>query len=54
MQAWERGAKGVTTFRVGGLRAGILNETDNEETVEEEEEVSSCGIDTVTGRRECS
>ena len=47
MQAWKRGTKGATTFRPGGQRLGILIEP-------EEEEASSCGIDEVTGRRECS
>ena len=48
MSAWERGCKGVTTFRVGGKRGGILEET------KAPEESSSCEIDTVTGRRDCS
>ena len=50
VQAWERGCKGCTTFRVGGLRGGILEEKP-EET---EDEASSCFIDPQTGRRECS
>lgn len=48
MSAWMRGTKGVTTFRPGGQRVGILVAD------EPEEEASSCGIDEVTGRRECS
>ena len=48
LQAWKRGCKGCTTFRVGGLREGILEEKPAEE------EASSCGIDAQTGRRECS
>lgn len=50
MSAWKRGTKGATTFRPGGQRMGILVEEEPEET----EEASSCGIDEVTGRRECS
>lgn len=50
MQAWKRGCKGCTTFRVGGLRGGILEEKPEEV----EEEAASCFIDPQTGRRECS
>lgn len=42
--AWSAGAKGCTTYRVGGKRAGILTA----------EEGASCKIDAETGRRECS
>ena len=48
MAAWKRGCKGVTTFRVGGKRGALLEET------KAPEESSSCEIDTVTGRRDCS
>ncbi|MBB76552.1 MAG: ribonucleoside-diphosphate reductase, adenosylcobalamin-dependent [Planctomycetaceae bacterium] len=52
LDAWKIGAKGVTTFRLGGKRFGILNET---EAAEEEagEPVSACTVDLVTGKREC-
>ncbi len=48
--AWEKGAKGCTTFNSGGKRMGILKAT----VEEEEEEAESCKLDLVTGRRECS
>lgn len=47
MKAWESGCKGCTTYRVGGLREGILNEAPAEE------EAASCRIDPDTGRRDC-
>lgn len=47
MRAWEEGCKGCTTFRVGGKRGALLEEQDDGEA-------SSCTIDSVTGRRECS
>lgn len=50
MEAWKRGCKGCTTYRVGGKREAILVETPPEVA----EEGSACGIDPVTGRRECS
>ena len=49
MRAWETGCKGCTTYRVGGLREGILTEEDTPE----EEESASCRIDSDTGRRDC-
>lgn len=47
VHAWERGCKGCTTYRVGGLREGMMQETP------EEQEEATCRIDTATGRREC-
>jgi len=49
MQAYDGGAKGCTTFRASGKRAGILraNKTD------EEEEGGACYIDLETGLRSC-
>lgn len=44
MEAWKRGCKGCTTFRVGGKRQALLTE----------KEESSCTIDPDSGRRECS
>ena len=46
IKAWEGGAKGCTTYTAGGLRAGILESTD-------ESEAAACRIDPETGRREC-
>ena len=45
MQAWEGGAKGCTTFNVGGKRFGIL--------ATNEDGAQSCKFDPVTGRRDC-
>lgn len=44
--AWEGGAKGITTFRSEGKRAGIL-------TAKPAKEGGSCEIDPKTGRRSC-
>ena len=46
IDAWKGGAKGCTTFRLGGKRAGIL-------VAKKEEPASQCRIDPVTGRHEC-
>ncbi|AFN39578.1 ribonucleotide reductase [Pseudomonas phage MP1412] len=58
VSAWEGGAKGCTTFRLGGKRSGILVAKDdgNEpeaDAPETEEPASQCRIDPATGRREC-
>jgi ribonucleoside-diphosphate reductase alpha chain len=45
--AWERGCKGVTTYQVGGRRAGILESKDKDESDK------VCEIDPATGRRNC-
>jgi ribonucleoside-diphosphate reductase alpha chain len=47
-QAWERGAKGCTTFNVGGKRMGILKAAPKEE-----EEGGACTYDPATGARSC-
>jgi ribonucleoside-diphosphate reductase alpha chain len=49
MQAWERKCKGVTTYRVGGEREGILNENESDP----EDEAAACAMDETTGRWEC-
>jgi ribonucleoside-diphosphate reductase alpha chain len=46
--AWAGGAKGCTTFRLGGKRSGILKAKEPEE-----KPASACRIDPVTGRHEC-
>ena len=55
--AWEGGAKGCTTFRLGGKRSGILVSKDaaegEPEPVEEVEPAAACRVDPATGRREC-
>ncbi len=45
ISAWEGGAKGCTTFQVGGKRFGILNTN--------EDGTAACRIDPETGRKEC-
>lgn len=52
MRAWKGGAKGCTTFTVGGKRAGILKTSDDADEAEEEP-AAACRIDPVSGRREC-
>lgn len=52
VDAWKHGAKGITTYQVGGKRAGILSAVD-EEPAESEEKEAACRIDPVTGRHEC-
>lgn len=51
IQAYNGGAKGCTTFRADGKKAGIL--TAKQET-KDEEPAEACYIDPATGRRECS
>jgi len=58
VSAWEGGAKGCTTFRLGGKRSGILVVKDDGSEPEAdgpdaEEPESQCRIDPATGRREC-
>lgn len=43
-KAWQRGCKGITTYQVGGKRAGIIKATDDK---------AACKIDLKTGRHEC-
>lgn len=43
-RAWERGLKGITTYRAAGKRGGVIRDAS---------EGSSCRIDPATGRREC-
>lgn len=58
-EAWRRGAKGLTTFRTDGKRAGIFtvqgddalpNETDLIATADPN---AACYVDNTTGRHEC-
>jgi len=44
VEAWKRGCKGITTYQVGGKRAGIIKSTDDG---------AACKIDLATGRKEC-
>ena len=50
LRAWAMGAKGCTTFQVGGKRAGILAEAPPQT---QDEPAAACRIDLETGRREC-
>lgn len=62
MDAWERGCKGCTTFRIDGKREGILSVNEDDGSASEPDVVaktstddggSACYVDTITGRREC-
>lgn len=57
VSAWEGGAKGATTFRLGGKRAGILVAKDDTGEADDAdpapEDAAQCRIDPMTGRREC-
>jgi ribonucleoside-diphosphate reductase alpha chain len=48
LTAWKNGCKGCTTYRAGGMRAGILSSRDVES-----EPLSSCERDPVTGVQNC-
>ena len=61
VDAWKGGAKGCTTFRLSGKRFGVLqtvekekNNSDETETVKEEEQVEACFIDPQSGQKECA
>lgn len=49
-EAWAGGAKGCTTYRMGGRRGAILEVKSSEETVVEG---ASCTFDPETGRKSC-
>ncbi len=49
VKAYKMGCRGCTTFNSGGLRAGILQDIDDDEVPEEQ----TCAFDPVTGRRSC-
>lgn len=56
VKAYEGGAKGCTTFRANGKRAGILVAKDDSETTKEGEDApegGACVYDPTTGRRTC-
>jgi len=50
LEAWKGGAKGCTTFRPTGKRAGVLVKT---ETASKEKEELACRIDPITGIKTC-
>lgn len=60
MLAYEKGCKGITTFRAAGKRYGILNETTKKDDKPEQEATldvapaaEACYINPVTGAKEC-
>lgn len=56
MRAWELGAKGCTTFRLGGKRFGIMKSLDTKTSVPEIPVVvegEACIFDPTTGNRSC-
>jgi len=53
VDAYKGGAKGCTTFRMDGKRAGILVAKEPPKVADEVGEGMSCRIDGTTGRREC-
>lgn len=52
LKAWEGGAKGLSTFNVGGKRMGILTSSTVEEK-KEEGEALACYFDPATGTKTC-
>lgn len=50
VQAWRGGAKGCTTYRAAGKRAGILKVV---ESKDEDEVSSACMVDPIDGSRSC-
>ena len=46
MSAWKLGCKGITTYRMGGKREGILK-------VSEDTTDGACKIDPASGLRDC-
>lgn len=60
MLAYEKGCKGITTFRAAGKRYGILNETTKKDDKPEQEATldvapaaEACYINPITGAKEC-
>jgi ribonucleoside-diphosphate reductase alpha chain len=54
INAWEQGAKGCTTYQVGGKRGAVLTKAvPVEDDSPEDEPQSACYVDPVSGRREC-
>lgn len=55
LYSWEKGLKGITVFRDGCLRTGILTNIDNKEIEEKEEKCPDCGgvIEHKNGCAEC-
>ena len=57
LEAWKRGAKGCTTFRIDGKRFGIMKSLDDVVPENEVQELAAvangeaCGYDPITGQR---
>jgi ribonucleoside-diphosphate reductase alpha chain len=57
ISAYDGGAKGCTTYRMNGKRAGILvakEEPKEKEYIDDEDSVEVCKIDPITGQPSCS
>ncbi len=54
VRGWREGAKGVTTFRIGGMRGALLEEKPEPEQVEETGSALACEQDPTTGRWDCN
>ena len=50
--AWQAGCKGITTYRKGGQKEGILKAVEESETLAIADN-SACTFDPVTGRKNC-
>lgn len=53
VEAYNRGAKGCTTFNPGGKRLGIFIAKKHEETASDEPSGDACFFDPETGRKSC-
>jgi ribonucleoside-diphosphate reductase alpha chain len=54
INAWKNGAKGCTTYQVGGKRGAIMTKVvPVEDDAPEDEPQSACYVDPISGRREC-
>lgn len=52
MTAWEKGAKGCTTFRINGKRFGMMKSLDSPE-IRHDKPGTACYIDPATGAKTC-
>ena len=53
LTAWKHGAKGCTTYRVGGKRGAVLVSSEEKETANDPREAFGCTVDPVTGLASC-
>lgn len=54
MKAWEGDCKGCTTYRTGGMKEAVLEETPSDvDTFDQVEEPIACEYDPNTGRKTC-